>query len=113
MEAATVRLDGHAAPERSHSQRMDALDRANHIRMWRSKMKHDLKAGRLRVADLLGAPSEEMETMKVIDLLLATPKIGRVKAMKMLAQERISPSKSIGGLSERQRAHLLACLRLR
>lgn len=107
MEAATAGLD------RSMSQRMAALENANHIRVWRAQMKRDLKAGRLRLHGLLASPPPEMETMKVMDLLLATPKIGRVKAMKMLASERVSPSRQIGGLSERQRSSLLACVRLR
>ena len=37
-------------------------------------------------------------------MLLAVPKYGRVKVNKMLLTCRISPSKTIGGLSERQRS---------
>ena len=40
-------------------------------------------------------------------MILAVPKYGRVKANKILTQCRISPSKTIGGLSERQRAELV------
>ena len=40
-------------------------------------------------------------------MILAVPKYGRVKANKILNQCRISPSKTIGGLSERQRAELV------
>jgi hypothetical protein len=45
------------------------------------------------------------------DMLLAVPKYGRVKANKVLQQCRISPSKTIGGLSERQRTELVGLLR--
>ena len=102
-----------AAPERSLSQRMDALQRANDIRMKRAQLKRDLKAGRVRINQLLIAPPEYLETAKVIDFLLAVPKYGRVKANKVLNQCRISPSKTIGGLSERQRAELVSMLRVR
>jgi hypothetical protein len=46
-------------------------------------------------------------------MLLAVPKYGRVKANKVLQQVRISPSKTIGGLSDRQRTELVALLRAR
>jgi hypothetical protein len=48
---------------------------------------------------------------KAFDMILAVPKYGRVKANKILTQCRISPSKTIGGLSERQRAELVQFLR--
>ena len=47
-------------------------------------------------------------TAKVFDMLLAVPKYGRVKTNRILNQCRISPSKTIGGLSERQRAELVS-----
>ena len=43
-------------------------------------------------------------------MLLAVPKYGRVKTNRILNQCRISPSKTIGGLSERQRAELVSLL---
>jgi hypothetical protein len=42
----------------------------------------------------------------VFDMLLAVPKVGSVKATKILHSCRVSPSKTFGGLSERQRAEL-------
>jgi hypothetical protein len=41
------------------------------------------------------------------------PKYGRVKVNKILSQCRISPSKTIGGLSHRQRAELVEFMRRR
>lgn len=100
-----------AAPERSLHQRMDALQRANDVRTRRAKLKRDLKAGRQPIHELLLEPPEYLETAKVFDLLLAVPKYGRVKVNKILTQCRISPSKTIGGLSQRQRAELVALMR--
>ena len=99
-----------AAPERSHLQRMEALQRANEIRTQRAQLKRDLKAGRTTIDRLLVSPPEYLETAKVFDMLLATPKFGRVKANKILQQCRISPSKTVGGLSERQRGELVSLL---
>jgi hypothetical protein len=98
-------------PERSLQQRMDALERANRIRTRRAQLKRDLKAGRAAIHDLLLEPPEFVGTMKVFDALVAVPKYGRVKVNKVLQQCRISPSKTIGGLSARQRTELVSMLR--
>ena len=102
-----------AAPERSLLQRMDALQRANEIRTRRAQLKRDLKGGRVSIQTLLLNPPDYVETAKVFDMLLAVPKYGRVKVNKILAQCRISPSKTIGGLSERQRTELVDFMRRR
>jgi hypothetical protein len=41
------------------------------------------------------------------------PKYGRVKVNKILSICRISPSKTIGGLSQRQRTELVELMRRR
>ncbi len=87
---------------------MEALKRANDIRVRRAKLKKDLKDGRVRVQTILGDPPDYVETAKVFDILMAVPKFGRVKAARFLNQCRISQSKTVGGLSERQRAELVA-----
>ena len=92
---------------------MDALQRANDIRTRRAQLKRDLKAGRSSIHELLLQPPEFIETAKVFDMLLAVPKYGRVKVNKVLVNCRISPSKTIGGLSQRQRAELVGMLRRR
>ena len=97
-----------AAPERSLDQRMEALRRANDIRTARAKLKKDLKASRASIQTILLDPPEYVLTAKVFDMLLAVPKYGRVKTNRILNQCRISPSKTIGGLSERQRAELVS-----
>jgi hypothetical protein len=102
-----------SAPERSLLQRMDALQRANEIRTRRAQLKRDLKGGRVSIHALLLDPPEYLETAKVFDMLLAVPKYGRVKVNKLLTACRISPSKTIGGLSERQRTELVELLRRR
>ncbi|MDQ3729512.1 MAG: hypothetical protein M3355_07980 [Actinomycetota bacterium] len=90
---------------------MRALQRANDIRTRRAQLKRDLKAGKTNVDRLLLDPPEWVESAKVFDMILAVPKYGRVKANKILGQCRISPSKTIGGLSQRQRAELVQMLR--
>jgi hypothetical protein len=86
---------------------MDALRRANEIRVRRSQLKKDLKDGRVQVEEVLRRPPDFVETAKVFDILMAVPKFGRVKAARFLNQCRISQSKTVGGLSERQRTELI------
>lgn len=107
----TARLIGSSLPDRSLAQRMASLERANEIRTERAVLKRDLKAGRRSVHDVLLDPPEWVETMKVFDLLLAVPKYGRVKVNKILQLCRVSPSKTIGGMSARQRTEIVSMLR--
>ena len=100
-----------AVPARTHEQRMRALRRANEIRTKRAQLKRDLKAGKVKGEQLLLDPPEWVNSAKAFDMILAVPKYGRVKANKILSQCRISPSKTIGGLSERQRTELVQMLR--
>lgn len=99
------------APERSLAQRFEALQRANDVRSYRAQLKLDVKHGLRSTADAVAEPEDELATMKVFDLLLATPKVGRVKAGKWLARCGISPSKTVAGLTGRQRSTLVALLR--
>ena len=95
------------APARSRDQRMEALKRANDIRVRRAQLKKDLKLGRALIEEILRDPPEYVSTAKVFDMLMAVPKFGRVKAARFLNQCRISESKTVGGLSDRQRTELI------
>lgn len=90
---------------------MEALQRANEIRVRRAQLKRDLKSGAVRLDEILDDPPDYVGTAKVFDMLLAVPKFGRVKATRFLNQCRISQSKTVGGLSDRQRAELVGLLR--
>jgi hypothetical protein len=100
-----------AVPERSRDQRMRALRKANDVRSKRAQLKRDLKGGKKKIESLLLDPPDYVLSAKAFDMILAVPKYGRVKANRILTQCRISPSKTIGGLSERQRAELVHQLR--
>ena len=100
-----------AVPERTREQRMKALRRANEIRSARAQLKRDLKAGKVKIEQLLRDPPEYVLSAKAFDMIVAVPKYGRVKANKILTQCRIAPSKTIGGLSARQRGELVSQLR--
>lgn len=93
-----------STPTRTLEQRRDALKHANEIRTHRSQLKRDVKEGRLTVIDFFDDPL--CDTMKIGDALIAQPKIGAVKRNRILTRLSISPSRSLAGLSERQRTKL-------
>lgn len=99
-----------AAPSRTHQQRMYGLARANAIRTYRAELKRNLAAGADPVPIIL-APGPELETMKVLVFLMALPKVGMAKASRFLVTHRIASSKTLGGLSDRQRSCLADTLR--
>ena len=85
---------------------------ANVERSVRARTKYALRSGRLDLAELIRAPPPELLTAKVADLLLATGAYGRVRTSRVLKQARISPGKTVAGLSARQRRELLEYLRV-
>ena len=97
-------------PEKSLAQRLEALERANVVRTRRARLKRDLTAGRRNVAVLLTEWPEEIDTMKVSDLLMAVRGVGRSRTTAMLRRAAVSPSKTVGGLTGRQRESLIAVL---
>lgn len=97
-------------PERSQQQRMEALRRANGIRSERARLKEALRNGELVINEVLVDPPPCVHTAKVFDLVLAVPKYGRVKANKVLERCRVSSSKTVNGLTPRQRKELLDML---
>lgn len=115
MSAATLERRGSTStpPARSLVQRLDALDRANDVRIRRASLKRDLKGGRVTIYALLMDPPEWTGTMRLFDLLMAVPTLGRVKVNKALGRCQISPSKTVGGLTQRQRDEVVALLRRR
>jgi transposase len=89
---------------------MAALAQANRVRSARAKLKADLRRGAVTLSDVLSDPPDYVETAKVITLLRAVPKLGPIKAATIMDVCRVSPSRTVAGLSERQRAALLASL---
>src|SRR5260370_3410337 len=92
----TTSSNSSTAPERCLNQRMDALARANQIRIKRAQLKRDLKAGRLSIHSLLLKPPEYVETAKGFDMLLAVPKDARVKGNTVLAHRPLRPGQPNG-----------------
>lgn len=100
-----------ACPDRSLEQRRAALAAANEIRSSRSRLKRDLRTGRENACRIVANPPAFTETMAVQDVLLATRRVGTVKAWKVLRSANLSPAKPLGSLTARQRDVLLDAMR--
>jgi S13-like protein len=87
-----------------------ALARANEVRLARARLKRGVAAGRIEPARLVAEPPACVQTAKLRELLLVVPGIGPVRADRLLARCRIAHTKTLGGLSERQRAQLVELL---
>ncbi len=96
-----------SAPTRSKQQRLEALEKANAIRVQRSRLKKDLAKGQVRIADLLAHPPQYAATERISVLLLAVPMYGQARVSRLLAKHGISESKRLAGLSDRQRQALI------
>ena len=97
-------------PKRSAQQRREALAQANRVRLQRALLKADLKRGDRSLADLLAHPPGYLVSAKVLEVIMALPRYGHMRATGLLESCRISPSKTVGGLTERQRRDLLRAL---
>ena len=97
-------------PRRSAKQREEALAQANLVRIQRAQLKADLKQGRCSLAALIAEPPDYLVAAKPSEMLGALPRYGCVKVARLLERCRVSPKKTIGGLSARQRREIVAAL---
>jgi hypothetical protein len=93
-------------PERSVAQRMAALEIGNRYRSYRAALKIRIRRGEEDARTFLCDPPVEMASMRVVELLAAIPKVGKKKVDRMLMLNHVSPSKTLAGLTDRQRAVL-------
>jgi hypothetical protein len=97
-------------PAGSGRQRRLALERANHVRLTRAKLKQRLRAGEVAAADAILRNSRDTDTMTVAELLLSQRGWGPTRSAKMLRSVSLSEKKTLGSLTERQRVMLAAVL---
>jgi hypothetical protein len=99
------------APSRGvDSQCMQALARANQVRLARAALKRDIGAGRRGVIDTVVECPWEVESMTLSELLRSQRRWGRVRARKLLTSIGLSEGKRLGTLTERQVGILVRAL---
>jgi len=98
-------------PKRSGtSQCMQALARANKVRLARAALKREITAGRRSITEVVMESPWEAESMSLSELLCAQSRWGRARSRKLLSSTALSEGKRVGTLTERQRRVLVAAL---
>lgn len=92
-------------------QHMRALDRANQVRLARAELKRDIAEGRRTVADVVTDCPWESESMTISDLLMSQHRWGRTRCRRFLGSVPMSETKTVGSMTDRQRACLVARLK--
>jgi hypothetical protein len=111
LEPTVVEPQTETEPEqRGTAQCMEALARANQVRLARAALKRDISAGRRSVTEVIIDSPWESESMSLSELLCSQRRWGRARSRKLLASAALGEGKKIGSLTERQRRILVAAL---
>ena len=95
-------------PQLTDEQRRAALAKAAEARRVRAEIKELLKMGTLSLSELLDRSDNDriLAKMKVLSVLEALPKLGKVKARRTMDEVGLSDSRRLRGLGSQQRAEV-------
>jgi hypothetical protein len=91
-------------------QYMQALQRANEVRLARAGLKRRVASGELSAAEVLLGTYWEAENMTISDLLMSQRRWGHTRCRKLLMQVPVSENKTVGTMTDRQRRALAQLL---
>jgi hypothetical protein len=91
-------------------QHMQALERANKVRLARAELKRRVAIGEVDVAAVILDCPWEAHSMAVVDLLMSQRRWGQTRCRKFLAQIPMSEKKTVGSMTDRQRRTLAVML---
>jgi len=91
-------------------QHMQALARANRVRLARAELKRSIGRGEVEVSEVIQDCPWETESMTLAELLTSQRRWGRTRARKLLQALALSENKQLGTLTPRQRAMLTTAL---
>ncbi|MGH2900817.1 MAG: hypothetical protein ACRDMZ_19225 [Solirubrobacteraceae bacterium] len=87
-------------------QHMQALQRANEVRLARAELKRRIGGGAITVGDVILSRSWEASSMTIGELLTSQRRWGTTRASKFLAAIGMPETKTVGSMTERQRTLL-------
>ena len=96
--------------KRGTSQCMEALARANKVRLARAALKREISAGHRSITEVIMESPWEVDSMSLGELLCSQRRWGRARSRKLLSSTSLSEGKRVGTLTERQRRLLVAAL---
>jgi hypothetical protein len=89
---------------------MQALERANAVRLARAELKRRVAIGEINAADVILGTPWEAESMTVSDLLTSQRRWGHTRSRKFLQCIPMSENKTVGSMTDRQRRALAQML---
>ncbi|HSR93775.1 MAG TPA: hypothetical protein VLK56_02830 [Solirubrobacterales bacterium] len=110
MEAVSIAPALTTANRSQAPQHMQALARANRVRLARAELKRSIGRGEVDVAEVIRDCPWETESMTLAELLTSQRRWGRTRARKLLQTVALSENKRVGTLTPRQRALLTTAL---
>ncbi len=97
-----------ALPSLTPEEKRKALEKAQTMRRARAELRLKLKKGEVKLADIVQLDDPVITRMKVSYLLKSLPRVGKVKADRIMEEVGIDESRRIQGLGKRQKEALLA-----
>ena len=110
MDAASIAPAQTTASAIQPPQHMQALARANRVRLARAELKRSIARGDVEAADVIRDCPWETESMTLAELLTSQRRWGRTRARKFLLALALNENKRLGTLTPRQRALLASAL---
>jgi hypothetical protein len=97
-------------PPLSDEQRQQARSAATEARRRRAEIKQSLRSGEATLAEVLALADrdEVVAHAKVVDVLKSLPRVGVVRAGKVMERLDIAPNRRLRGLGKHQTAALIA-----
>lgn len=91
-------------------QHMQALQRANEVRLARAELKRKVAEGAITVGEVILSSPWEAASMTIGELLTSQRRWGATRCSKFLAGLGIPENKTLGSMTDRQRAVLAAMI---
>jgi hypothetical protein len=105
-----MNADARMAPGPNGPQHLQALQRANAVRLARAELKRRVADGDVSAAHVILSSPWEADSMTVSDLLTSQRRWGSTRCRKFLQCLSIPENKTIGSMTDRQRRVLAALL---
>jgi hypothetical protein len=91
-------------------QHMQALQRANEVRLARAELKRKVGEGAATVGEIILTCPWEAASMTIAELLTSQRRWGTTRCSKFLAGIGMPETKTVGSMTERQRSLLAAMI---
>lgn len=110
MDAASIAPATTTASAIQAPQHMQALERANRVRLARAELKRSIARGEVDASEIVRECPWETESMTLAELLTSQRRWGRTRARKFLISLSLNENKRLGTLTSRQRLLLSTAL---